>query len=72
MQIVDISEIISGVLDFLNIFDKTHYIRLNYQKLIDKNEYLGNRIVSFIVILLSIIAIVFFIFIIFIIFKTND
>jgi hypothetical protein len=63
-------EILDTIINFLNVTDNTHYIRKDYDKLIDKNEYLGTRIFSFLSILITAIAITFFIsIIIFLIIK---
>ena len=62
-------DILDVINNFLNIADNTHYIRKNYDKLIDKNEYLGVRIISFLSIFITIIVILFFVFIIYLIFK---
>ena len=60
---------LDAIFNFLNIFDNSHYIKKDYNALIDKNEYLGKRILSFLSILITIIAIVFFIYIIYILLK---
>ena len=38
---------LDAIFNFLNIFDNSHYIKKDYNALIDKNEYLGKRILSF-------------------------
>jgi len=60
---------LDAIFNFLNIFDNSHYIKKDYNALIDKNEYLGKRILSFLSILITIIAIVFFIYITYLLFK---
>jgi hypothetical protein len=60
---------LDAIFNFLNIFDNSHYIKKDYNALIDKNEYLGKRILSFLSILITIIAIVFFIYIIYLLLK---
>jgi hypothetical protein len=63
-------DILDVIVNFLNVTDNSHYIRKDYDKLIDKNEYLGTRIFSFLSILITVIAIIFFIsIIIFLIIK---
>jgi hypothetical protein len=60
---------IDAILNFFNITDNAHYVRKEYNKLIDKNEYLGSRILSFLSLLLTLIAILFFIYALYLIFK---
>jgi hypothetical protein len=60
---------IDVILNFFNITDNAHYVRKEYNKLIDKNEYLGPRILSFLSLLLTLIAILFFIYALYLIFK---
>jgi hypothetical protein len=60
---------LDAIFNFLNIFDNSHYIKKDYNALIDKKEYLGKRILSFLSILITIIAIVFFIYIIYLLLK---
>jgi len=60
---------LDAILNFLNIFDNSNYIRKDYNTLTDKNEYLGKRIFSFLSLLITIIALVFFIYIIYILLK---
>ena len=60
---------LDALFNFLNISDNSHYIKKDYNALIDKNEYLGKRILSFLSILITIIAIVFFIYIIYLLLK---
>jgi hypothetical protein len=62
-------DFISALLDFLNLTDNTHYVRKAYEKLTDKNEYLGERILSFLSLLITLIAFLFLIYIIYIIIK---
>ena len=60
-------DFISAIFDFFNVFDNCHYIRKDYYKLNDKEEYLGVRILSFLSLLITVIAILFLIYIIYII-----
>lgn len=60
---------LDALFNFLNISDNSNYIKKDYNSLIDKNEYLGKRILSFLSILITIIAIVFFIYIIYLLLK---
>jgi hypothetical protein len=62
-------DFISALLDFLNLTDNTHYLGKAYEKLTDKNEYLGERILSFLSLLITLIAFLFLIYIIYIIIK---
>ena len=60
---------LDALFNFLNISDNSHYIKKDYNALIDKNEYLGKRILSFLSILITTIAIVFLIYIIYLLLK---
>lgn len=62
-------DLISAIFDFFNVFDNSHYIRNDYNKLTDKEEYLGVRILSFLSLFITVIAILFLIYIIYIIIK---
>jgi hypothetical protein len=60
---------LDALFNFLNITDNSHYLRKDYDALIDKKEYLGKRILSFLSILITLIAIILFIYIIYILLK---
>lgn len=60
---------LDALFNFLNISDNSHYIKKDYNAVIDKNEYFGKRILSFLSILITIIAIVFLIYIIYLLLK---
>ena len=64
-------DFLTAVVDFLKVTDNSHYIKKDIKKLLDKNEYLGPRILSFLSILFTIIAIIFFIYVVFIILKNQ-
>jgi len=53
--------------NLLNLNDINFSIKKKFEKMLDKNEYLGIRILSFITILLFFSAILFFIYVIYII-----
>lgn len=62
-------DFISALFDFFNVFDNSHHVKKDYNKLNDKEEYLGVRILSFLSLLITVIAILFLIYIIYIIIK---
>jgi hypothetical protein len=62
-------DILTAIIDFLNVTDNSHYIKKDIKKLLDKNEYLGSRILSFLSLFITLIAIVFIIYIIYLIIK---
>jgi len=62
-------DFLTAILDFLNVTDNSHYIKKDIEKLSDKNEYLGPRILSFLSLLLTLIAILFFICLLYLIIK---
>jgi hypothetical protein len=62
-------DFLTAILDFLNVTDNSHYIKKDIEKLSDKNEYLGSRILSFLSLLLTLIAILFFICLLYLIIK---
>lgn len=62
-------DFISAILDFFNLADNSHYVRKDYDKLTDQNEYLGVRILSFLSLLITIIAVLFLFYIIYLIIK---
>lgn len=62
-------DFISAILDFFNLADNSHYVRKDYEKLTNQNEYLGVRIFSFLSLLITIIAVLFLIYIIYLIIK---
>jgi hypothetical protein len=65
-------DFLTAILDFLNVTDNSHYIKKDIEKLSDKNEYLGPRILSFLSLLLTLIAILFFICILYLIIKQKN
>ena len=62
-------DLISAILDFFNLTDNSHYVRKDYDKLTDQNEYLGVRILSFLSLLITIITVLFILYIIYLIIK---
>lgn len=58
-------DFISAIFDFFNVFGNSHYIRKDYYKLNDKEEYLGVRIISFLSLFITAIALLFLIYIIY-------
>lgn len=65
-------DVMDAIINFLNISDNAHFVRKDYNKLIDKNEYLGPRILSFLSLLITLIAILFFIYVIYLILKNKS
>lgn len=62
-------DLFTAIIDFLNLTDNTNYLKEASDKLVDKNEYLGVRIVSFLIISFSLIAVLFFLFLFYILFN---
>lgn len=62
-------DFLAAIVDFLKVTDNSHYIKKDIEKLLDKNEYLVPRILSFLSLLITLIAILFFIYIIYLIIK---
>lgn len=62
-------DFLAAIVDFLKVTDNSHYIKKDIEKLLDKNEYLGPRILSFLSLLITLIAILFFIYIMYLIIK---
>lgn len=60
-------DFISAIFDFFNVFDNSHYIRKDYYKLNDKEEYFGVKILSFLSLFITALALLFLIYIIYII-----
>lgn len=62
-------DLFTAFIDFLNLSDNTSYFKEACDKLMDRDEYLGIRIVNFLTVLFSIIAILFFFFVIYLLLK---
>lgn len=62
-------DFLTAIVDFLNVTDNSNYIKKDIKKLLDKNEYLGPRILSFLSLIITLIAIIFFIYLIYLIIK---
>lgn len=60
-------DFLTAIVDLLNVTDNSHFIKKDIKKLLDRNEYIGPRIISFLSLLISLIAILFFIYIIYLI-----
>jgi hypothetical protein len=62
-------DLFTAFLDFLNIADNSNYLKEAYDKLVDRNEYLGIRIVNFLIISFSLMALLFFVFVLYVLFN---
>ncbi|SHG45572.1 hypothetical protein SAMN05444372_10657 [Flavobacterium micromati] len=62
-------DLFTAFLHFLNIADNSNYLKEAYDKLVDRNEYLGIRIVNFLIISFSLIALLFFVFVLYVLFN---
>ena len=62
-------DFLTAILDFLNVTDNSHYIKKDIENLSDKNEYLGQRMLILLSLLLTLFAILFFICLLYLIIK---
>ncbi len=65
-------DVIDAIFNFFNISDNAHFVRKDYNKMVDKDEYFGPRILSFLSLLITLIAILFFIYVIYLILKNKS
>jgi hypothetical protein len=64
-------DFLSAILDFLNVTDNCYYIKKDIKRILDKNEYLGPRILSFLSLTITIIVILFLIYLVYKIIKQH-
>ena len=60
-------DILDILINFFNLNDNSNFLRIQFNKMTDKNEYLGVRVIGFLSIFISFISFIFFIHIIYLI-----
>jgi hypothetical protein len=62
-------DFLTAIVDFLNVSDNSYFVKKDIKQLLNKNEYLGLRILSFFSLIITVIAVLFFIYVIYLIIK---